>query len=115
MTTLDTDIWVDLPERAYMRVINLCNRLGACILAPTAVALGDETMINFLYRVDGLRSFAVEFKRAEKLRWLGTTVAVMPIQSIIRSKKYVARPKDLAHIPVLEETLRLKNQLRKRK
>lgn len=81
VTTLDTDIWVDLPERAYMRVINLCHRLGANILAPTAVALGDETMINFLYRVDGLRPFATELRRAEKLRWLGTTVAVVPIHT----------------------------------
>jgi hypothetical protein len=37
-TTLDTDIWVDLPSRQYMRVMNLCLRLGAQMRANTVVA-----------------------------------------------------------------------------
>ena len=27
-TTLDTDIWIDLPEPQYMRVLNLCRKLS---------------------------------------------------------------------------------------
>jgi hypothetical protein len=26
--TLDVDIWIDLPERQYTRVINVCHQLG---------------------------------------------------------------------------------------
>ena len=40
-TTLDTDLWIDLPERQYMRINNLCLKLGATILRPTVVMLND--------------------------------------------------------------------------
>ena len=33
-STLDTDLWIDLPERQYMRVINHAVRLGAQALSP---------------------------------------------------------------------------------
>ena len=113
-TTLDTDIWLDLPTRAYFRVLELCRGLGATTLGRTAVALRDDTLINFLYRVDGLRSFAAEAGKAVRLRWLGTTVDVMPIQSIIKSKQFVQRPKDVAHLPLLRETLQLQRRLARR-
>ncbi len=66
-TTLDADLWIDLPARSYMRVLNLCVKLGARIMANTVVALEDDTLVNFLYRVDGLASFATEARRAVTL------------------------------------------------
>lgn len=108
-TTLDTDIWVDLPERRHFRVLNLCRELGATVLAATTVALRDDTMVNFLYQVHGLRDFEAEWRRAIRLRWLRTTVAVLPLERIIRSKQVVARPKDRAHLPLLRQTLRLRH------
>jgi hypothetical protein len=109
-TTLDTDIWVDLSERAYLKIHNLCRSLGATVLATTTVALSDDTLVNFLFRVDGLGSFASEKKKAVHLKWLGTEVDVLPLRSIIKSKQAVARPKDLAHLPLLRQTLRLKRK-----
>jgi len=111
-TTLDTDIWLDLPERAYNHVLNLCRTQGATVMARTVVALSDDTLVNFLYRVDGLKSFAAESKNAVKLNWLGTTVAVMPLRNIIKSKEMLRRPKDLAHLPLLRETLKLRALIR---
>jgi hypothetical protein len=52
-TTLDTDLWIDLPSRQYMRVLRLCQRLGAAMQANKVVVLTDGSMVNFLYRVDG--------------------------------------------------------------
>jgi hypothetical protein len=114
-TTLDTDIWLDLPPRAYLRVLELCRRLGATPLARTTVALRDDSLVNFLYEVDGLQSFAVESKRAVRLRWLGTTVLVMSLSRIIRSKQVVQRPKDVAHLPLLRQTLQLQKRLQRGK
>lgn len=110
-TTLDTDIWVDLPTRAYLRLHELCRRLGGIPLAHTTVALSDDSLVNFLFHVDGVQSFATESKRALHLRWLGTTVAVMPLPRIIKSKETVQRPKDIAHLPLLKQTLRLHKKL----
>jgi len=106
-TTLDTDLWIDLPPRQYMRILNLCRRLGATVRANTVVDLIDGSTINFLYRVDGLRGFSYEFKRAKRLRWLGATVAVLPLSRIYRSKKAVGRPKDVAHLPLIAQTMAL--------
>jgi hypothetical protein len=106
-TTLDTDIWVDLKERQYLRVLQLCKKQGAEILAPTAVALSDDSLINFLYRVDGLKSFDIEWKRSRRLKWFGTIVHVLPLERIIQSKEKVRRPKDLAHLPLLKQVLKL--------
>jgi hypothetical protein len=113
-TTLDTDLWIDLPERQYIQVLNLCRKLGAIIRANTVVDLEDGSTVNFLYRVDGLLSFAQEFKRARRLRWLGAKVAVLPLARIYRSKKFVGRPKDLAHLPLLEQTMALKQRAGRR-
>src|SRR6059036_2808346 len=65
-TTLDTDLWIDLPSRQYMRVLNLCRRLGAQIRANTVVDLSDGSTVNFLYEVHGLRSFRFEYARAKQ-------------------------------------------------
>jgi len=113
-TTLDTDIWVDLPSRQYMRVLNLCGRLGAQVRSNTVVDLTDGSTVNFLYAVNGLRSFRYEYQGAKKLKWLGTEVAVLPLERIYASKKFVGRPKDLAHLPLLEQTMKLRRHLSRR-
>jgi hypothetical protein len=110
-TTLDTDIWIDLPSRQYIRVLNLCRRLGADLRANTVVDLSDGSTVNFLYEVHGLRGFQYEYQRAKRLNWLGMAVAVLPLERIYASKKFVGRPKDLAHLPLLEQTIKLRRRL----
>ena len=108
-TTLDTAIWIDLPERQSARLLELCKNLNAEILAQTVVALEDGSLINFIYRVDGLASFPTEYRRAVKLNWLGQEVCVFSLESILKSKRHIGRPKDLAHIPLLEQSIAAKN------
>ena len=105
-TTLDTDIWVHLPTRQYIRVLNLCRALRAEIVAKTVVVLLDGTTVNFLYRVDGLKSFLVEYGNAMELDWLGRRVRVLPLERILQSKTVVGREKDLAHLPILRMFLK---------
>jgi hypothetical protein len=113
-TTLDTDIWLDLPPRQYKRAINLCRGLGGQARANTVVDLSDGSTINFLYEVHGLRRFESEYRRAKRIKWLGTEVRVLPLERIYASKKFVGRPKDLAHLPLLAQTLKLKRKVRTR-
>ena len=114
-TTLDTDVWVDLPPRQYMSVLNLCRTLGAQVRANTVVELKDGSLVNFLYEVHGIRSFQTEYRYAEKLNWLGMRVPVLPLERIYTSKKFVGRPKDLAHLPLLEKTIKLRRRLRSKR
>jgi hypothetical protein len=106
-TTLDTDIWVELPEREFVRLTAIVARLGGTMLAPTVAALEDDTLVNFLPRVDGIGGFDATFRQAIRIRWQGMIVPVLPLTSILKSKKAVGRPKDLAHIPLIEQVLRL--------
>jgi hypothetical protein len=92
-TTLDTNWWIDLPPRQYMRVLRLCQKLGATTQANTVVELSDGSVVNFLYPVDGLLSFAQELRRSLRLKWLGTVVSVLPLSRILASKRVVGRPK----------------------
>jgi len=112
-TTLDTDIWIDLNSRQYMRVLNLCRQLGATVRANTVVDLKDGSTVNFLYELHGLRGFRYEYQRAKRVRWLQTEVAVLPLERIYASKRFVGRPKDLAHLPLLEQTMRLQRHLKR--
>jgi hypothetical protein len=105
-TTLDTDIWINLPSRQYIRVLNLSRSLNAEIVANTVVILSDGIAVNFLYRVDGLNTFASEYRKAVPLDWMGRRVKVLPVERIMKSKQTVGRPKDLAHLPILNAFLK---------
>lgn len=109
-TTLDTDLWIDLPSRQYIQVLNLCRKLGATVIANTVVALADDTLVNFVYAVDGLGSFSREHKSAREIEWLGMRVRVLPLERVYASKKFLSRPKDIAHLPLLEQALRLRKR-----
>ena len=110
-TTLDTDIWINLPSRRYIRVLNLCRSMGAEIVANTVVILTDGITVNFLYRVDGLNAFASEYRQAVRLDWMGRRVKVLPVERILQSKKTVGRPKDLAHLPILNAFLKCRGSV----
>ncbi len=110
VTTLETDLWLDLAPRQFMRMLRLCQSLGATVRANTVVDLSDGSAVNLLYRVDGLLSFAREFRNARRIKWLGVKVAVLTLARILRSKRYVGRPKDLAHLPLLEQTILLRKR-----
>ena len=107
-TTIDTDFWVELPERQFVRLTTIILRLRGTMLAPTVAALEDDTLVNFLPRVDGIGDFDTEFRRAMRVRWQGMNVPILPLESILKSKLAVGRPKDLAHIPLLRQVLRLR-------
>jgi hypothetical protein len=114
-TTLDTDFWIDLSPRQYIRVLNLCVAQGATVRANTVVELSDGSLVNFLYEMHGLRGFGAEYRKARRVQWLGTEVRVLPLDRIHASKKHVGRPKDLAHLPLIEQTIRLQSRTQRRK
>jgi len=102
-STLDTDLWIDLPERQYIHVLNLSRSIGATQIRNTVVALRDGALVNFLYRVDGLASFSTEWRRAEEVPFRGVQLKVLPLERLIRSKEFIGRPKDIAHLPLLRD------------
>ena len=111
--TVDTDIWIDLPVRQYVRILAIAKRLGANILSGCVIGLRDDHRIDFIDRIDGLASFATEWKRAIPLEWAGAKVKVLPIERLIRSKEAANRPKDQIHLSVLRDFLKSMKLLRR--
>jgi hypothetical protein len=107
-STIDVDVWINLPERQYMRPIRVALTQGATMLRNTVIELSDQTLVNFVYAVTGLGSFAREYRKAIKLPFHGLTIAVLPLEGIRKSKMAIGRPKDLVHVLQIENTLKLK-------
>lgn len=113
VVTFDTDIWLDLPEREYMRAANLCLGLGATMRANTVFIFPDDLIVNFLYAVTGLKKFASEYRNVRHLNWLGLRrVPVLTLQRIYRSKSVIRRPKDIAHMEVLKQLMACEKRIK---
>ena len=112
LNTMDTDIWVDLPTRQYIRLWNLIHDQGGSALSQTLYVLEDGKVVNFLFEVTGLGSFASEYRRALTGKMEGLTVKILPLARILKSKRSIMRDKDLAHIPEIERVLRARRKLK---
>lgn len=110
INTMDTDIWVDLPTRQYIRLWNIIREQGGAALSQTLYVLEDGKVVNFLFEVTGLRGFASEFRGALTRKLDGLEVKVLPLARILKSKKTIQRDKDLAHIPLIENVLKARKQ-----
>jgi len=105
-TTTDTDIWVDLPERQYVRLLNLVVKQGGTPMARTMYALSDGSLVNFIFSMTGLKKFAEEYAQSRELLWNGFKIRVLPLERIYKSKHDSAREKDIAHLPLLMRVIR---------
>ena len=111
LNTMDIDIWVDLPTRQYVRLWNIIRSHGGSALSQTLYVLEDGKVVNFLFEVTGLKTFATEYRNALTLKMEGLKVKVLPLARILRSKKAIMRDKDIAHIPHIERVLKAKKKL----
>ena len=66
--------------------------------------------LDFLTRAHGVRSLSSLRSRAVEVSFLNHSLLVAALEDIIASKRSTDRAKDKAVLPLLEETLRVKNQ-----
>jgi len=115
ITTIDYDFWVCLPERQYVRILDIVQRQGGTILARTFYELSDGTQVNAIFEPDGLKSFETEYQLCPVAMLAGQRIRVLPLRRVIASKRASGRDKDLAVLPILERTLRLSRRLKSRR
>jgi len=111
LMTVDYDFWVKLPERQYVRLLSIVRQQQGTILARTLYELSDGTQVNVVFQPDGLRKFDVEFRSARISQLERQKIRVLPLERVIASKRAAGREKDLAALPVLKRTLRLRKKL----
>ena len=114
-STFFVDLWIDLPARQYMRPMNAALKMGGEMIRQTVVVLPGDLMVNFVFTPNGLRSFDSEFKQARRFVMYGKRIPVLPLLRIRASKLAAGRPKDKAHIKLIDETLLCKKAVRRKK
>ena len=114
-STLDVDLWLDLPKRQYMRAQNIAKRLGAEMGANTVAFLEDGTPMNFVYEVNGLGIFEKEFKHTTRLEFCGKVIPVLTLERILKSKEAIRRDKDIPHIIHIKNLLRCRRSVRSKR
>lgn len=60
--------------------------------------------------IHGIRSFEGLKARATTVEILGERLVIASLEDIVKSKKTAGRSRDLAVLPVLEETLRIQKE-----
>lgn len=71
--------------------------------------LTDAGDLDILGHITGLGDYDAMTANALALRMFGCSVLVMDLEDVIRSKRAAGRAKDKAVLPVLEQTLKMRN------
>jgi hypothetical protein len=114
VATIDYDFWVRLPERQYVRLLTIVERLGGTIRAQTVYELNDGTQVNAIFSPHGLRTFELEWKHCNVATLENVAIRVLPLTRVIASKRAANREKDIAILPILERTLRMEKRRKAR-
>ena len=93
VTTFDVDLWMDLPSRQYIKVMNLALKVGGQMVANTVAVLPGDLPINFIYAVAGLNSFESEYRKARKLKWMGRHDCGSAFGAHLREQEVCGPPK----------------------
>jgi hypothetical protein len=106
--TQDVDLWFrDLSDP---RLHAALRKAGVTYVPPThqnppLLVGGGAELFDIVTHMHGLGSFSEEARQAIEIEIGRTTVPVLSLERIIKSKKATDRPKDRAILPALEDTL----------
>jgi predicted nucleotidyltransferase len=113
VTTLDIDFMFRKTPANMRKLKDFAEELDAQILKPYYPVsslfrvVNDDTgmQIDFMSILHGIKSFENLRSDAIEVEFEGYAIKVASLAKIIRSKKILGRPRDLAVIDILEKTL----------
>lgn len=113
VTTLDVDFMFRETPLNLRKLKAVSRELKAVILRPyypvsKLYRVVDDDLgiqVDFMPVIHGVRSFASLKSRAKTRQVHGIDVLLASLPDIIKSKRSASRPRDLAVLPVLEQTL----------
>ena len=108
--TRDLDLWLeDTSDPRIASAVREAHGIwisGTFGMRPPQIggeSIGDR--VDIVTHMDGLRTFAEEYKSAIELDVDGLRLPVLPIERVIASKRAAGRTRDVAALPALEEAL----------
>jgi hypothetical protein len=113
VTTQDLDFMFRATPANLAKLKRLADDLDAVVMRPFYPASGlyrvvrdrDGLQLDFMSRVDGIRSFESLRARATRVPFGRAELLVADLRDIIRSKEAAGRPQDRAVLPVIRRTL----------
>jgi len=113
VTTVDFDFLFRKTPTNIRKLKAIAKSLGAMLLRPYYPASGlyritrddDQLQLDFMGRIDGIRSIEGMRSRASRMDMGGHALLVASLADIIRSKRAAGRPRDQAVLETLEKTL----------
>lgn len=116
VTTVDLDFMFRETPRNLQKLRRIADDLDATIMRPFYPTSGlyrvvrdrDALQLDFMTKIDGIRSFESLRRRATVVRIKAHVIRVAALEDVIRSKAAANRPEDRAVLPVLRRTLREK-------
>lgn len=117
ITTQDVDLLIRDTRPNRKKLEALCAELQAQLIPLSELAsgltiVGAQVPVDVLLnQISGGLKFPSIKSRARRVQVGSETVRVADLADIIRSKKAAGRPKDLAQLPILEDTLKVRTEL----
>ena len=113
VTTMDLDFMFRKTSTNMQKLKRLADDLEAVVLRPFYPASQlyrvtrdrDGLQLDFMAKIDGIRSFEALRARASSVRFGEYELLVAGLRDIITSKEHAAREQDLAVLPILRRTL----------
>ena len=113
VTTVDLDFMFRKTGPNLRKLKHLADDLDAVVMRPfypssemyRVVRDRDALQLDFMAKIDGIRSFASLRARALPVKFGRFELLVASLPDIIRSKKAAGRPQDRALLPILRKTL----------
>lgn len=108
VVTQDVDLWFEhLGEQKISRALRAVGAayVPPSVLNPPMLAGAGAELFDIVVRMDGLGSFAAEYKHCVNIRLGNQMLKVLSLERILASKIAANRPKDELSIPVLRDAL----------
>ena len=116
--TQDIDLLVRDTPRNRQKLEKLAHTLGAASpvrlsdLSQTVRLMGLAVSVDVIFdEISGGLSFGSLRSRSITLKLGSQEISVASLKDVIESKRAAGRPKDLAQLPILEDTLRVREAL----
>ncbi len=118
VTTMDFDFYFRKTSANLAKLKRVADDLDAMVLRPYYPASQlyrmtrdrDGLQLDFMAKIDGIRSFESLRARATAVPFGPHTLLVASLSDIIKSKESAGREQDLAVLPILRRTLREKEK-----
>jgi predicted nucleotidyltransferase len=116
VTTQDVDLLVRRTRRNQEKIVLLRGLLGGLgrveVTSQIDALVGGEVQVDLIYdAIPPNLAFETVRSRASRMDVGGAPLLVAALEDIIRSKRAAGRAKDLAVLPLLEDTLRVRRAL----